>query len=97
MQAFQKDLEKFDSLDAQVLGVSSDSLETHKKFSEKYKFTFPLISDEQNKIRYLYSWGRVTYLIDKKGIIRHLQKGVPDNKVFINRLSELEKELKKED
>jgi peroxiredoxin len=45
MRAFQKDLLKFESLNAQVLGVSADDIETHKRFSTELGLKFPLISD----------------------------------------------------
>jgi len=92
MQSFQRDLEKFKSLGAQVLGVSTDSVETHARFSEKYGITFPLISDEQYKIKNLYGRGRITYLIDKEGIIRFINKGVPDNGDFLRELEGLNRE-----
>jgi peroxiredoxin Q/BCP len=57
--------------------VSPDSIETHKKFAAEYGITFPLISDENNAIRKLYASGRITYLIDKQGVIRYIQEGVP--------------------
>jgi len=82
------DLEKFAKLDAEVLGVSGDSLETHKRFSDKYGITFPMISDETKSIRDAYGFDRITYIIDKTGVIHFIQKGVPEN-------SELLRELKK--
>ena len=90
MQAFQMDLEKFKKLDAQVIGISSDSLETHEKFSEKYGLTFPLISDSDGVIKNLYGRDRITYLIDRKGIIRFIQKGVPENKDFLSKLKDID-------
>ena len=94
MQSFQRDLEKFERLDTQVLGISSDSLETHAKFSDQYKITFPLISDENMNIKDKYGRSRITYLIDKKGIIRFIQKGVPENKDFLEQIRKLSSEEK---
>jgi peroxiredoxin Q/BCP len=79
MQSFQRALEKFERLEAQILGVSSDSMETHMKFAKEYNITFPLISDNERQIKDLYGSIRITYLIDKKGIVRFIQKGVPEN------------------
>ena len=84
------DLEKFKKRDAQVMGISPDSLETHEKFSEKYGLTFPLVSDGDGFITGLYGRGRITYLIDKKGIIQFIQKGVPENKDFLKKLEEID-------
>lgn len=89
MQAFQMDLEKFEKLDAQVIGISPDSIETHEKFSEKYSLTFPLVSDVDGLIKRLYGKERITYLVDKRGIIRFIQKGVPDNKDLLKKLREI--------
>jgi len=93
MQAFQRDLGKFEKLGAQVLGVSPDSIETHTKFAKQYNFRFPLISDEKKIIKKLYGTERITYLIDKKGIIRYIQKGVPNNDDFLRELEKLEGNL----
>ena len=92
MQSFQRDLEKFEQLDTQVLAVSGDTLETHIKFAEKYNITFPLISDEDRQIKDLYGRNRVTYLIDKKGIIRFVQTGVPENKYFLREIKKFTQE-----
>lgn len=68
----------------QVLGVSGDSIKSHKKFEEKFDLPFPLIADEDKVILNAYGvWGpkkfmgrsfigvhRTTFLIDEKGIIR---------------------------
>jgi peroxiredoxin Q/BCP len=94
MQAFQRDLEKFEGLDTQVLGVSGDSLGTHAKFADKYNITFPLITDKDNQIKNLYGRNRITYLIDKKGIIRFIQTGVPENKDFLREIKKLSKNEK---
>lgn len=90
LQAFQKDIARFEGLNTQVLGVSSDSIETHKKFTEEYGITFPLVSDEDGTVRKLYGKGRITFLIDKDGIIRYIQKGVPKNKKFLKKIKKLE-------
>jgi len=90
LKAFQKDIKKFEGLNTQVLGVSSDSIATHKKFAEEYGITFPLVSDENNEVRKLYGKGRITFLIDRDGIIRYIQKGVPKNKKFLQQIEALQ-------
>jgi len=79
MLAFQRDIARFEELHAQVLGVSSDSLETHREFAAKNGITFPLVSDADGAIQKLYGPGRITFVIDKTGIVRHVHKGIPDN------------------
>jgi peroxiredoxin Q/BCP len=67
-------------LGAEVIGVSSDDVETHKKFASTCGAEFPLISDRDGSIRRLYDVkptlglipGRVTYIIDREGRIVHV-------------------------
>ena len=78
--AFRDEYEKFGRLDAEVIGVSSDSVESHRSFAERHDLPFTLLSDEEGKVRRLYGVpntlgvfpGRVTYVIDKEGVIRHI-------------------------
>lgn len=72
------------------MGVSDDDLETLEKFKSEYGITFPLVADEKRVVRKLYGWGRRTYLIDKNGIIRFKQKGVPGNEQFLQELNKLQ-------
>jgi peroxiredoxin Q/BCP len=91
-------------LGAEVLGVSGQSVESHKSFASHYGLPFILLSDEGNKVRKLYGVpssigilpGRVTYIIDKQGVVRHIfnsqtqtQRHVEEAK---NTLKDLEKE-----
>jgi peroxiredoxin Q/BCP len=78
--AFRDDFEQFGKLDAEVIGISSDSVESHKAFAEKHDLPFTLLSDGRGKVRKLY-WvpntfglfpGRVTYVIDEQGVVRHI-------------------------
>lgn len=69
-----------------VVGVSFDTEKSHKKFIKKYSLPFPLIADPDKKIIEDYGvWGekmlfgrnymgtlRTTFIIDKKGIIKHI-------------------------
>lgn len=89
MRAFQDDLQRFEKLNAQVLGVSTDSLATHNEFANAYGLTFPLVVDDKGEIQRSYAPGRVTFIIDKSGTIRFIQKGVPDNKILLTELSKL--------
>lgn len=79
MAAFQKDIDSFERLDTQVLGVGPDDLQTHLRFSQSLGLTFPLISDPDGTLADLYGHGRVTFLIDKTGTVRHVVKGMPKN------------------
>jgi peroxiredoxin Q/BCP len=78
--AFRDEHEQFAKLDAEVIGVSSDSVESHRRFAEKHDLSFTLLSDEGGKVRKLYGVpntfgifpGRVTYVIDEAGVVRHV-------------------------
>jgi thioredoxin-dependent peroxiredoxin len=77
---FRDNYEQLASLGAEVLGVSGQSVESHKSFASHYGLPFLLLSDVGNKVRELYGVqatmgiipGRVTFIIDKKGIVRHV-------------------------
>lgn len=76
---FRDSYEDFQAAGAEVIGISSDSLESHQKFASKHKLPFTLLSDEGGQVRKLYGVpatlgllpGRVTYVIDKSGVVRH--------------------------
>lgn len=78
--AFRDSYEQFQEAGAEVIGVSSDSPESHQKFASKYNLPFTLLSDSGKNLRTLYGVpstlgilpGRVTYVIDKQGIVRHI-------------------------
>ena len=88
MQAFQDDIDRFEELGAQVVGVSGDSLETHREFSAELGLSFPLISDD-GSLRKAYGSGRITFVIDGDGLIRHIHSGMPENDVLLEVLEAL--------
>jgi peroxiredoxin Q/BCP len=77
---FRDSYDVLTSLGAEVLGVSSQSIESHKSFATHHGLPFILLSDADNKVRDLYgvpsTWGlipgRVTFIIDKWGVVRHI-------------------------
>lgn len=77
---FRDDFEQFNDLGVSVFGISGDSVESHKKFAEKYRLPFQLLADTKNKIRkvfgvpssFLILPGRVTYVVDNKGVIQYI-------------------------
>ena len=88
--AFRDNLPKFDKLEAVVLGVSSDSLDSHAKFIGKYSLNFTLLSDKDLKAHRLYDtwklknnygkeyWGteRSTFVIGGDGRIKKIFRKV---------------------
>ncbi|OLE16817.1 MAG: peroxiredoxin [Cyanobacteria bacterium 13_1_40CM_2_61_4] len=77
---FRDRYEAFADLGAEVVGVSSDSPESHRRFAEHHRLPFTLLSDPGKVVRKLYGVpsnmgflpGRVTYVIDKSGAVRHI-------------------------
>lgn len=78
--AFRDRYQVFQDIGAQVIGVSNDSTQDHQKFASNHNLPFILLSDSKNEVRKLYGvpnalWilpGRVTYVIDKEGTVRHI-------------------------
>jgi len=65
-------------------------LSENRRFATANGITFPLVSDTDRKIKKSFGRGRVTYLIDKNGVIRLIQNGVPNNADFIKALDQLD-------
>jgi len=78
--SFRDSYEDFQDAGAEVIGVSSDSATSHAKFAKRYKLPFTLLSDAKGEVRKKYGVpstmglmpGRVTYVIDKRGVVRHV-------------------------
>ena len=78
--AFRDSYEIFVDAGAEVVGVSGDSVDSHERFAEHHELPFILISDKGGALRRQYGvkatlgvWpGRVTFVIDKDGMVRHV-------------------------
>lgn len=93
---------------AEILGVSKDSVGSHKKFKEKYQLPFTLLSDPETKVLTQYGvWiekslygrkfmgvERTTFLIDEQGIIRKIYRKVKPKGHAQTALIDLTKETK---
>jgi peroxiredoxin Q/BCP len=77
---FRDQYESFLNFDAKVIGISSDSVAAHKKFAAEYNLPFTLLADTEKKVRKLFGVpksllflpGRVTYIIDKNGVVQFI-------------------------
>jgi thioredoxin-dependent peroxiredoxin len=101
---FRDELPRFKDLNAEVIGISADSVKRHKKFYEKYNLSFTLLSDENKETIQNYgvwkeknNYGkkymgieRTTFIIDGKGVIRNIFSKVKVD----NHNSEVEEALK---
>jgi len=79
--SFRDQYEDFKDANAVVIGISGQSVDSHKKFAEKHRLTYTLLSDEGNKIRKKFGVptdffgllpGRVTYVTDKTGKVVYI-------------------------
>jgi peroxiredoxin Q/BCP len=73
--------EAFDEVGAVIIGISGQSVESHKDFATKYKLNYSILSDEENKVRKLFGVpssalgfipGRVSYVANSEGEIIHV-------------------------
>jgi peroxiredoxin Q/BCP len=99
--SFRDQYEDFKSLGAEVIGVSSDSLKSHQKFTAQHQLPFILLSDADKKLRKLFGVpndllglipGRVTYVINKEGIIQLVFNNM-SGKIHIDKALEILKSI----
>jgi thioredoxin-dependent peroxiredoxin len=76
VEAFKEKYQDFKALNAEVVGVSSQSVDSHKSFASKHSLPFMLLSDKDGDVRELYGVsrmfsvpGRVTFVINKDGVV----------------------------
>lgn len=76
-------LPDFEKLNTKVLGVSVDTIESHKKFAEKYKLPFTLLADPEKKVVKLYGvWGKKKFMgREYEGTLRTSFLISPDGKI----------------
>lgn len=74
--AFRDQFSVFEEVNALIIGISAQSVESHLNFAKKYRLNYTLLSDTDNKVRQLFGVptnlfglisGRVTYVINKEG------------------------------
>ena len=102
--AFRDSHEVFAEAGAEVIGVSSDSVDKHASFAGHHKLPFTLLSDQDGKVRKSYGVpallgvlpGRVTYVIDGTGTVRHVFNSMTNIDRHINDALTVVKELQDE-
>ncbi len=83
MKAYQADIAKFEAAGTQVLGISVDSGPANAHWARELGVTFPILSDFKRTVVKEYGIydeehgfaRRATFLVDKQGIIRHIELG----------------------
>jgi peroxiredoxin Q/BCP len=78
--AFRDAYQAFQTAGAHVVGISSDSTESHRSFADQHGFSYSILSDTEQTVRQAFGVpkslgliaGRVTYILDNTGRIRHI-------------------------
>lgn len=83
LNSYNNDLAEFEALDAQVLGISAQSVESHDKFSGKHGFKFPLLSDADKAVAGAYGTlgplgfpRRSVFIVDGGGTVRYAHRAI---------------------
>ena len=84
LNAYTNDIGEFESLDAQILAISPQSVESHEAFStDQGGFAFPLLADAEKRVGKLYGilgpvgfYRRSIFVVDKEGVLRHAHRAV---------------------
>jgi len=98
---FRDKYDLFQILGAEVWGVSNGNEISHLAFSEKNKLQYPLLVDKNNQLRKEFGVpkflgvldGRVTYIIDSKGTIRHIFRDLLNGPAHIKEAIRVLKEI----
>lgn len=76
-------MESFNDLDAQILGISSQDIASHERFSTKYGFEFPLLADTDKAVARAYGTlgpigfpRRSVFIVDGAGVIRYAHRAI---------------------
>lgn len=83
LNSYNDDLAQFEALDAQVLGISAQSVESHEKFSGKHGFKFPLLADTDKAVAGAYGTlgpigfpRRSVFIVDGEGVVRYAHRAI---------------------
>jgi peroxiredoxin len=97
--SYNSSLSDFANLGVQIVGINRDSEKSHKQFSEKYKFGFPLLSDEKGEIVKIFNVDgllgtkRAVFLLDEEQkVVYEYVEALP---IFYRKNDELLEEIKK--
>ncbi len=102
--AFRDSHEVFADAGAEVIGISSDSVDKHAAFAGQHKLPFTLLSDQGGQVRKSYGVpsvlgllpGRVTYVIDRQGTVRHVFSSMTNIGQHVNDALEVVRQLQAE-
>ena len=100
LNSYNDGLERFDELDARVVGISAQSVASHDTFSDKHGFSFPLLADVDKEVAGRYGTlgplgfpRRSVFIVDGDGIVRYAHRAIAG--LTFRPVSELVAELEK--
>lgn len=83
LNSYNDELAEFEKLDAQVLGISAQGVDSHEKFSGKHGFRFPLLADTDKAVAGAYGTlgpigfpRRSVFIIDADGVVRYAHRAI---------------------
>ncbi len=99
--SFRDSYEVFQQAGAEVIGVSSDSAQSHDGFAAKNRLPFTLLTDAGGALRKQYGVpkalgllpGRVTYVIDQQGVVRHIFNSMSNAELHVSEALRVVKQM----
>lgn len=83
LNSYNDDLSQFEALNAQVVAISAQSVESHEKFSDKHGFKFPLLADTDKSVAAAYGTlgplgfpRRSVFIVDADGVVRYAHRAI---------------------
>jgi len=83
LNSYNDDLSQFEALNAQVVAISAQSIESHEKFASKHGFRFPLLADTDKAVAGAYGTlgplgfpRRSVFIIDGDGVVRYAHRAI---------------------
>jgi len=83
LRSYDDDLAEFEGLDAAVLGISPQSVESHDRFAERHGLRFPLLADADKAVGEAYGvlgpvgfYRRSVFVVDGEGVIRYAHRAI---------------------
>lgn len=83
LNSYNDDLGQFAELDAQVLGISAQDVDSHESFSDKHGFGFPLLADTDKEVAGRYGTlgpigfpRRSVFIVDREGVVRYAHRAI---------------------
>ena len=98
--AFRDQFDVFKQADAMIVGISGQSVDSHKEFAENHKLPFTLLSDKDNDVRKLFGVktspipGRVTFVVDKSGTVVYVFDSLMQATKHVDEALRILKEMK---